>query len=121
MTTRLLKHIINSDKRDYIIEQVNRPLAKTIIMLGGRYDEPTHENVLHPNSHRLLDIKDEFFRCWNLGSSKPLFEALWRTLTVKYEHSPNWRNFLDWGWMMLEKSGWKPWNPTRQMPLWRGE
>lgn len=116
---RLLKHIINSDKRDYIIEEVNRPLWLDIITLGKRYDEPAHENVVHPNTHRLLDMRDEFFRCWKVP--RKFFEPLWRIVIVKYEHSPNWRNFLDWVIMKVQSSGWKPFNPNRQMPLWKGE
>ena len=118
---RFLKHQVNSDMRDYIIEKVNRPLLKAIVILAGRYPEPTHENVLHPNSHILIDTRDEFFKCWDTRRSKPLYEALWRVLTVKYEHSPNYRYMLDWVFMMKEKSNWKPWNPNRQMSLWIGE
>ena len=117
---RFLKHMVNSDQRDYIIEKVNRPLAKAIIILAGRYPEPTHENVLHPNSHRLLDIETKFFICWDTRGGQPLSKALFRIVIVKYEHSPNYRNFLDWLFMMVD-GNWKHWNPTRQMPLWRGE
>ena len=118
---RLLKHIVNSDLRDYFIEKVNEPLVKAITILGGRYPEPTKENCLHPNSIRLLDIKDEIFRCWDLhGRNRILVNALFRIVIVKYEHSPNWRNLLDWLFMMVEQSGWKPFNPNRQMYLWRG-
>jgi len=117
----LLKHIINSHKRDYIIEKANKPLAKAIIILAGRYDKPTHENVVHPNVHLLLDIEEEFFKCWDTRGGTPLYRALFRIVEVKYEHSPNWKNFLDWAIMMIEKSKWKRWDPNRQMSLWKGE
>jgi len=104
------------DAIDYFVEQVNRPLAKVIVTLGGRYPEPTHENVLHPNTHRLLDIRDKFFECWE---ETLLLKALWKILIVKYEHSPTWRNMLDW--VIKEIPGdWKPFNPTRQMKCWKG-
>jgi len=117
----ILKHVINAQQRDFFIEKVNAPLVKAIIILAGRYPEPTHENVLHPNSHILLELRDEFFRCWDTGGRTMLFQALWRVLIVKYEHSPNYRNMLDWLIMMLLKSNWKPWNPTRQMSMWKGD
>lgn len=119
----ILKHIINAHKREYFINKVNAPLAWLIIAYGThlarKYPEPTYDNVLHPNTHILIELQDEFFKSWDCGTRKLLFEALWRVLIVKYEHSPNYRNMLDWLVMMLEKSNWKPWNPNRQMPMWR--
>ena len=117
---RFLKHQVNIDMRDYIIEKVNKPLLEVIIRLAGRYPEPTYGNVLHPNSHILLDIRERFFKDWAPGDRSPLCEALFRVVIVKYEHSPNWRNWLDWLFMMIQKSSWKPFNPNRQMPLWKG-
>lgn len=117
---RLLKHIVNSDQRDYIIDKVNAPLTKAIVILARRYPEPVREGegkVVHPNSLRLLDFRDEFRRCWK---NRPLYEALWRLAIVKYEHSPNWRNMLDWLFMMASNSNWKPFNPNRQMTTWKG-
>jgi len=117
---RYLKHIVNSDQRDYFIERVNAPLAKAIVILGGRYPEPTKENLLHPNSQRLLEWWIEFNQVWNLPKRlKLLTDALWRVLINKYEHSPNWRNLLDWVFMKARATNWKPFNPNRQMTLWR--
>ena len=107
-------------KYDYFIEEVNEPLVKAITILVRRYPEPTHENVLYKNSHRLLDIRDEFFRCWDTRGRHKLYEALWRVVIVKYEHSANYRNFIDWTLMMIQASGWKPFEPDRQMELWKG-
>jgi len=108
------------DAIGYFVEEVNKPLAKTIIMLAGRYPKPTKRNTVHPNTHRLLDIRDEFFKHWKLDGRAPLVKALFRILIVKYEHSPTWRNMLDW--VIKEVPGdWKPFNPVRQMKCWRGE
>jgi len=116
---RYLKHIVNSDRRDYYI-RVNAVLKWLITWWGDRYPEPTHENVLHPNSHRLIDWQGEFFRDWNVRPNERFFRAIWRIAINKYEHSPPWRNMLDWLFMKASKD-WKPWNPTRQMPTWRGK
>jgi len=121
---RLLKHIVNSDRRTYFIEKVNAPLCKAITILGGRYPKPTREGVgkvVHPNSLRLIDWWEEFNQVWDLPSGlNKLTDALWRTLITKYEHSPNWRNLLDWVMMKAGATNWKPWNPNRQMSLWIG-
>ncbi len=103
----------------YFQYQANKPLLKAIVTLGGRYPEPTHNNVEYQNSHRLLDMEVEFFERWDVGNRKPLLKILWRILIVKYEHSPNWRHMLDWVIMMIPED-WKPFNPHRQMELWRG-
>lgn len=118
---RLLKHIINSDRRDYFIEKVNAPLVWFIIKYANRYPEPTHENVVHPNSQILLELKDKFFECWHTRPRTPLYMALWRVVIVKYEHSATYRYMLDWFLMMVQKSNWKHWNPNRQMACWRGK
>ena len=105
---------------DHFVKKVNEPLIKANVTLALRYPEPTHENVLFPNSHRLLDMRDKFFECWDVGGArKPLFEALWRILIVKYEHSPPYRNMLDCIIMMIPKD-WKPFNYSRQMRCWKG-
>jgi len=114
-----LKHQMK-DAIDYFVEKVNRPLVKVIVTLGGRYPEPTRENTLHPNTHRLLDIRDDFFKHWEVSGREPLLKALWRILIVKYEHSPAWRNMLDW-FIKEIPCDWKPFNPVRQMKCWRGE
>jgi len=126
---RLLKWMVNSDQRDYVIKEVNEPLAKAFIAMGEivtrtrGYPEPTREGVgkvVHPNSLILLDIRDEFLECWDMRRSPALFKALWKIVIVKYEHSPNWRNMLDWAIMKIQESNWKPFNYNRQMTTWRG-
>jgi len=118
----LLKHIINSEKREYYIKEVNAPLWKDIITLGKRYVEPTHDNVVHPNTHRLLDWRDEFYQVWDLPIGfKWVTEAIWKVVINKYEHSPNWRYLLDWVFMKAGATNWKPFDINRQMRCWKGE
>ncbi len=115
-----LKPYINRVNRDYFIEQVNKPLVKAIVILANRYPEPTRLNCYHPNSHRMLDIRDKFFECWDFQIRNTVIDALFRILIVKYEHSPAWRNMLDW--MVKEiPDDWKPFNTSRQMQCWKGE
>jgi len=104
----------------YFIEKVNDPLAKAIIFYANRYPEPTRENVVYNNCLILFDIEDKFFECWKTSPRTPLFRALFKILKVKYAQSANWRNFLDWFLAMVKASGWKPFNPNRQMACWKG-
>ena len=113
-----LKHQMK-DAIDYFVERVNKPLVKAIVLLGERYPEPTRENTLHPNTHRLLDIRDKFFECWEVEARASLLKVLFRILIVKYEHSPTWRNMFDW-FLKEMPDDWKPFNPSRQMKCWKG-
>ena len=105
---RLLKWQINSDERDYFIEKVNKPLVKAITILANRYPEPTRENLLHPNSLRLLDIRDKYLQYDTNERRRELFKAGFRILIAKYEHSPNWRYPIEFILEEIFKSGWKP-------------
>jgi len=115
-----LKHQMKASL-EYFVDKVDKPLVKAIVLLARRYPEPTHENVLHPNSHILLDVRDEFRKSWAFGLRGLLFEALFKLLIVKYEQSPQYRNILDWILKELFESNWKPFNPNRQMICWKGE
>lgn len=115
----MLKHQMK-DAIDYFVEKVDTPLAKAIIFYARRYPEPTRENCMYPNSLRLLDMRDKFREQWDFRGRQPLFEALWKLLIVKYEHSPQYRNVLDWVLMMIPDD-WKPFNPNRQMMCWKGD
>ena len=117
----ILKYLINREKRDYFIEEVNAPLVEKILILARRYPKPTHENVLHANSHLLLELKDDFSAYWDFGARQAVFDALFDLVIVKYEHSPNYRNPLDRVIMLLGTIGWKPFNPDRQMACRRNK
>lgn len=114
----LLREEMKEDIK-YFEDEVNAPIAWLVHLYAKRYPQPTHENCVHPNSHILLDLEVEFFKDWDFKGRTQLLEDLWKIVIVKYEHSPNWRYCLDWFIMMVQKSGWKPWNPVRQMECWR--
>jgi len=118
----LLKHIINSDKRDYFIKEVNEPLVKNIIQLANKYPEPTRENVLHPNTQVLLDKGEKFFRCWKTKPRGVLYKAVFRMLQDKIEHSATYREMFNWLIKEInEDPRWKHFENTRQMNCWRGD
>ncbi len=116
----LLRKLINREDREHYIK-VNNLFAKCIIFYAKKYPEPTRENCRHPNSHRLIDLRDDFRDNWEFSGRQELFLALFKIVIDKYEHSPNWRYVLDRVIMLIMKSGWKPWNPNRQMPCFKGD
>ncbi len=105
----------------YYIKWVDTPIAWAIVFWAKKYPESVREELLHPNSRRLFDIWQEFPKHWGFGFRQPLFDALFKLAIVKYEQSQNYRNVADWILMMLQKSGWKPFNPDRQMACWRNK
>ena len=115
----MIREIINGIRRDYFIKEVNIPLVVKIMELADKYPEPTHDNVVYPNSHRLLEIQDSFFEHWDFESRNPLVKALFRVVINKYEHSAPYRNALDW-FVMVVQQDWKPFNYNRQMRCWKG-
>jgi len=114
-----LKHQLKNSL-EYTINSVDKPLAAAITMFAKRYPEPTHENVLHPNSHILIDIKNAFNENWDMGTRRQVFNSIFKVVIVKYEQSPQYRNILDWVIMMIMKTRWKQFNPNRQMKGWKG-
>ena len=109
------------ERIDYFVEKVNEPLAKAIVILAGRYPEPTRENLVHPNSLILLDILDEYLQHDTNERRRELFKAVFRIAIAKYEHSPNYRYPIDFILKEIFVREWKPWNPNRQLNYWRGD
>ena len=88
--------------------KIKAPLRKALCLIAKRYPEPTKENTAHPNTHRLLDIRDKFFELEDNKGRKELFEAAFRILICEYEHDPYYRERFDWGVEEIIKSGWQP-------------
>lgn len=117
---RLLKHIINSDRRAYFIEEVNEPLVGSIIKLATKYPEPISENVVHPNTQVLLDLEEKFFKCWKTTPRGILYKTVFRLLQTKIEHSATYREMFNWLIYEINKDKrWKHFDSVRQMNCWR--
>lgn len=104
----LLKHDINSLRRNYFIDKVNAPLLKAVTILGNRYPEPDVDNVLHPNSKRLVAIRDKYNQYEGNHRIKQIVMAVLRILISKVEHSPNYRDRFSWFVEELKNGEWKP-------------
>jgi hypothetical protein len=103
----ILKHEVNALNREKYIK-VNGALEKAAIFWGNKYPEPTLDNVLHPNSKRLVVIWKKYLlyeRNWRLAK---ILSAVFRIAINKIEHSPNWRDRASWFVEELIDCGWKP-------------
>lgn len=108
MAVSILKHEVNSHRRDYYIEKVNEPLLKAVTILGNRYPEPTTGNVLHPNSKRLVEILGKYAQFEANWRIKLVIMAIARVVINKLEHSPNWRDRIGFFAEELRAGEWKP-------------
>lgn len=87
---------------------------KAIFQVIGSYralndlPEPTFENTWHPNSHRLIELRDEFFKhCVGLGTPRLKFmRAFINFIIIMYDYDRPYRDMMDWAKEALEKKGW---------------
>jgi len=107
---RLLRHLINSDDREYYIDKVNNPLLKAITILANRYPEPKREGdgkIVYPTSLRLLEILETYLEYEGNPRLRELGKAVFRVIIAKNEHSPNYRYRFSWFFEQVSK-GMKP-------------
>lgn len=115
----LSHRLLRGKMRDYVIDKIKKPMMERIISLVSKYPEPTRENCLHPNTQKLLDIRDKFFEYENLAGRKPLFEAAFKLLIIEYEHDPYYRWRFEWLLEEINKSGWLPRKEGRPLSHWK--
>ncbi len=108
MVVPILKHEVNTFHRQYYIDKVNNPLLKAVTILGNRFPEPTLDNVLHPNSKKMVGIWKKYLEYEGNLHLAQLVSAVLRTLINKIEHSPNYRDRFSWFVEQLMECGWKP-------------
>ena len=136
----LKNQMLQGEGRAYIIDKVKKPLQMGLVgciprgnrflarvyllwnvwlIVRGisRYPEPTRENTLHPNSHRLLDVEDKFFQYFKNNGKKELWKAVWRLVICEYEHDPHYRYLGDFILDEINKSGWLP-RSNMVLPYW---
>lgn len=98
-------------------------IIKYLIHLSRKYPEATHDNVLRPNSHLWIDIKDRFFEYEDNPGRNSLFEAVFRIFIAQYEHDPYYTYRIDWvieEVVELVMSGkWKPRPQGHPINFWK--
>jgi len=131
--------MLQGDMRAYIVK-VKKPLMEAIVKVGSgriswlamaitmvriiylikKYPEPTRENCLHPNTLKICDIEDNFFKSYKNDGRKPLFRTAFKLLKCEYEHDKDMRRILDWLKHEADKSDWLPMSPL-PMNNWEEE
>ena len=109
--------------RDFVINQVKKPLMKVIILTANRLrkvKEPTRDNCVFANTHILFDIRDKFRELENNKNREEMFEAAFTLLIAEYEHDPYYRWRFDWLIEEINAQGWKE-RPAGfpEPPWWR--
>ena len=71
------------------------------------FPEPTKENTWHPNSHRLIDIRDDFLSLCQLDEKHIRFIRLAiNFIIVLYDYDPPYRMLIDWWAKKLGMTNW---------------
>ncbi len=74
-----------------------------------RLPEPTVENTWHPNSHRMIEVRDWFFGKCRLGDERiSLFRMAANFVIVLYDYDPPYRHMIDEAKARLDAAGWTP-------------
>ena len=105
------KHTFGRDWYDFIQKEVTIPLATffdsnglselrefiTIINAIKKLPEPTKENTNWPNTHILIEIRDEFFKHEGKNSKRTrILRVIFNFIIIKYEYDPYYRKRIDW-------------------------
>ena len=89
----LIWQTLMSPNRQYVMDRINKPLLKAIVIIANRLPEMTRENCLHPNTLILFDIWDKFRK--RNGVRREFIDAGFRILIYKHEVDPVYRHFLN--------------------------
>jgi len=88
---------------------------KALISLKKAFDifrelpEPTKENTWHPNSHRMIEVRDWFFTKCKLDSHRLNFIRIPVNFIIDvYDYDPPYRDILDDVKVEIESKSWAP-------------
>jgi len=74
----------------------------------GQFPEPTKENTWNPNTHRLINTRDEFFRHCHLDEKRRKVLRLGiNFIIIMYDHDPPYRMMIDWWAKQLKVQNWE--------------
>ena len=66
------------------------------ITIARKIPVPTKENCKYPNSHILIDIRDEFFENLDMPTRYMPLWFLFNGAIIIYEYDPPYRHFIDY-------------------------
>jgi hypothetical protein len=112
----------SSPYQKFMIHGIKAPLLKLLNLFAERFPEPTKENTWCPNSHTLIDIRDEFFRWCHLDKRRNrVLRAIINFVIVMYDYDPPYRMMIDWWVEQIEAKKWRhdvPIKVTDYKPFW---
>ena len=98
--------------REFIVRRVKYPVVmllnrdvkglKALIMLlklirdFRKLPEPDKANTWHPMSHRLIDLRDEFFSHQVTVNRNKALRAIWNFVIITYDADRYYRERIDW-------------------------
>lgn len=105
----------------FMIHAIKIPLIKIASLIASKLPEPTKENTWHPNSHNLIEIRDEFFKhCFLEEARLKLIRVIFNFVIIIYDFDPPWRMMIDWVREEANKKEWKPKGyGMNTLPDWR--
>lgn len=105
----ILKHEINSERREYYEWKVNKPLLKAITFLGNRFPDPLSDEyvIFHPNAKRLVEILKKYNQFDANEHTRGIVNSVARIVITALERSPNWRDRISFFAEELRAGPWK--------------
>ena len=109
----------------FIVHAIKAPMifafkhSRILKLIDKVLPEPTVENTWHPNTHRLLAIREDFFRHCNLTPERiHLLRVVSKFVIIIHDYDTPYRAMINWCVQELFKSGWEPGAPVSSK-LWR--
>ncbi len=94
----------------FMIHAIKKPLMVVAGLILDKMPTPTKETTWHPNSHNLIDLRDDFFtHCVGLAEERlRVIRCVFNFVIILYDFDPPWRWMMDF---VLEKALLKEWKP----------
>ncbi len=92
----------------FMIEAIKAPLLKVACLIASKLPEPTIENTWHPNSHRMIERRDEFFEhCFLPEPRRTFIRMAINFVIIIYDFDSPWRMMIDWFIEPWHLEGWQ--------------
>jgi hypothetical protein len=104
----------------FMIHAIKKPLMAVAGLILDKIPEPTKENTWHPNSHNLIDIRDDFFTHMETDKSLAserlkIIRCVFNFIIILYDFDPPWRWMIDY---VKDEAFKKKWEPRGYEDTW---
>lgn len=106
---RKAKCVFGAKHQTTITRVAKRPLMAIAKVINKVLPEPTVDNTWHPNSHRMIQIRDEFKKNCTLSADRVnLIVTGMNFAIMMYDFDRPYRDMMDWAKDRLDELGWTP-------------